>query len=53
MEVYDNMKNQKLKNEKLKGKSSKIQTAGWKEGVYIVRVKYKNEILQEKLVVTK
>jgi outer membrane protein assembly factor BamA len=53
MEVYDNMQNQKLKNEKLNGKSTKIQTNGWKEGVYIVRVKYKNEILQEKLVVTK
>jgi len=53
MEVFDNMQNQKLKNEKLKGKNAKIQTAGWKEGVYIVRVKYKNKILQEKLVVTK
>jgi hypothetical protein len=53
LEVYDNQQNQKIKIDKLKGKSTTIQTNGWKEGVYIVRVKYKNEILQEKLVVTK
>lgn len=53
LEVYDNQQNQKLKIGKLKGKSTKIQTNGWKEGVYIIRLKYKNEILQEKLVVTK
>ncbi len=53
IEVYDNLQNQKFKAGKLKGKSTTIQTNGWKEGIYIVRVKYKNEILQEKLVVTK
>ena len=37
---------------KLKEKT-KINTSGWKEGVYIVRAKYKNEILQDKLIVTK
>ena len=34
-------------------KSTKIQTSGWKEGVYMVRVKYKDEILTGKLVVKK
>lgn len=53
MEVYDNLQNQKLKVDKVKGKSTTIQTYDWKEGVYIIRVKYKNEILQEKLVITK
>jgi hypothetical protein len=44
-----------LKDKKviLKGSSAKIQTQGWKEGVYMVRVKYKNEILAGKLVVKK
>lgn len=53
LEVYDNQQNQKLKIDKVKGKNTTIQTNDWKEGVYIVRVKYKNEILQEKLGVTK
>ena len=53
LEIYDSYQSLKLKNTKLKGKEHKIQTAGWKEGVYIVRVKYNNEILQGKLVVKK
>jgi hypothetical protein len=53
LEVYDSFQSLKLKNTKLKGKEYKIQTSGWKEGVYIVRVKYENEILQGKLVVKK
>ena len=53
MEVYDNLQNQKFKAVKLKGKSTTIQTNGWKEGVYIVRVKYKDEILTGKLIVKK
>jgi hypothetical protein len=47
------MQNLNKKKTKIMGNSTKIQTAGWKEGVYIVRIKYKNEILQEKLVVKK
>jgi beta-glucanase (GH16 family) len=50
-EVYDPFQSLKEKKTKLKGNEHKIQTAGWKEGVYIVRVKYNNEILQGKLVV--
>lgn len=51
LEVYDNIQSLKLKKQKLKGKSTTIQTASWKEGVYMVRVKYKDEVLTEKLVV--
>ena len=53
LEVYDNAQNLKLKKDRLKGNSTKIQTAGWKEGVYMVRVKYKDEVLTGKLVVKK
>ncbi|QIA09060.1 T9SS type A sorting domain-containing protein [Draconibacterium halophilum] len=53
LEVYDNLQSLKLKKQKLKGKSTTIQTASWKEGVYMVRVKYKDEILTGKLVVKK
>ena len=53
LEIYDNVQNLKEKKTKLKGNSTKLQTAGWKEGVYLVRVKYKNEILTGKLVVKK
>ena len=51
LEVYDNVQNLKLKNTKVNGKEYKFNTSGWKEGVYIVRVKYKDEILTGKLVV--
>jgi hypothetical protein len=41
----------KRKKNKIKGKEYKIQTAGWKEDLYTVKVKYKDEILTGKLVV--
>ena len=53
LEIYDNVQNLKEKKTKLKGNSAKLQTAGWKEGIYIVRVKYKDEILTCKLIVKK
>ncbi|MDF1551065.1 MAG: thiol protease/hemagglutinin PrtT [Bacteroidales bacterium] len=53
LEVYDNLQNLKLKEDRLKGSSTKIQTASWNEGVYMVRVKYKDEVLTGKLVVKK
>jgi hypothetical protein len=53
LEVYDSGQNLKEKKNKLKGKSTKIKTVGWQEGVYVVRVKYKDKILTEKLVVKK
>ncbi|MFZ5986709.1 MAG: T9SS type A sorting domain-containing protein [Bacillota bacterium] len=43
----------KDKKTKLKGNSTTINTSGWLEGVYIVRVKYGKEVFQGKLVVTK
>jgi hypothetical protein len=51
LEVFDNLLNLKEKKTKLKGISTEIQTQNWKEGVYIVRVKYMDEILTGKLVV--
>jgi hypothetical protein len=45
------MQSLKTKNQKLKGDKQTINTTGWKDGVYIVRVKIGNEIISEKLVV--
>ncbi|MFV0267495.1 MAG: M12 family metallo-peptidase [Draconibacterium sp.] len=53
LEVYDNMQSLKLKKQKLKGSSATINTQSWKEGVYMVRVKFKDEMLSGKLVVKK
>ena len=41
----------KTKQTGLRGQSAKIQTAGWKEGVYLVRVNYNDEVLTGKLLV--
>jgi hypothetical protein len=51
LEIYDNVQNLKEKKTKLKGNSTKLQTSGWKEGVYVVRIKYKDQVLTGKLVV--
>jgi len=51
VEIFDQMQVLKEQKIKLKGKELKIQTTGWKAGIYIVRVKYKDEYLQGKLVV--
>ena len=53
LEIYSPAQTLKEKKTKLKGKSTTIQTQSWKEGVYVVRVKYKDEILTGKLVVKK
>ncbi len=53
LEVYDNVQNLKEKKTKLKGKSTTINTQSWKEGVYLIRAVYKDEILTGKLVVKK
>jgi len=53
MEIYSPMQALQAKKTKLKGKSTTIQTAGWMEGIYTVRVKYKDEILTGKLIVKK
>ena len=51
LEIYD--PSQKLKQQKssVKGNCTTLQTHGWKDGVYVVRVNYKNKILSAKLVV--
>ncbi|MDP3916002.1 MAG: T9SS type A sorting domain-containing protein [Bacteroidota bacterium] len=51
VEIFDQMQVLKEKRLKLIGKDQRIQTSGWKSGIYIVRVKYKGENLQAKLVV--
>jgi len=53
LEIYSPAQALKEKRTKLKGNSTTIQTQSWKEGVYVVRVKYKDEILTGKLVVKK
>ncbi len=53
LEIYSPTQTLKEKRTKLKGKSTTIQTQSWEEGVYVVRVKYKDEILTGKLVVKK
>jgi len=53
LEVYSPNQALKEKRTKLKGNSTTIQTQSWKEGVYVVRVKYKGEILTGKLIVKK
>ncbi len=55
-EIFSESQLLKINKTGLRGKSTTIQTAGWKEGVYVVRVKYKPEkkpmkILTGKLVV--
>lgn len=51
VEVYDAMQSLKVKAQKLKGNQYNIHTAGWKEGIYMVRVKFGEEIITGKLVV--
>lgn len=51
LEVYTETQLLKTKQTGLRGQSVKIQTSGWPEGNYLVRVKYKNEILTSKLLV--
>ncbi|WP_372950917.1 hypothetical protein [Mariniphaga sp.] len=45
------MQQLKAKQTNLRGQSAKIQIAGWKERIYMVQVRYKDEILTGKLVV--
>ncbi len=51
MEVFDQSQMLKAKVSKIKGSSTKIQTSGWKDGVYIVRAKIGNQVVTGKLVV--
>lgn len=51
VEIYDPSQMLKTKIQKIKGNKQSIRTAGWKDGVYIVRAKVGNEILTDKLVI--
>lgn len=51
VEIFDQMQVLKKQKTKLKGKEFKIQTTGWKIGIYIIGVKYKDEYLQTKFIV--
>ncbi len=51
LEVYDQGQALKAKVSKIKNNSTKIQTSGWKDGVYIVRAKIGNKTISKKLVV--
>ena len=53
LEIYNNSQMLKEKKTKMKGKEYKFNTSDWEEGVYMVRVKYKDKILTGKLVVKK
>lgn len=50
-EVYDQGQQLKAKKIKINGKSTTLNTSGWKEGTYIVRVKIGKEVISGKLVV--
>ncbi|MDP3916077.1 MAG: S8 family serine peptidase [Bacteroidota bacterium] len=51
LEVFDQTQALKAKTNKLTVNTTKIQTSGWKDGVYIVRAKIGDKILTEKLIV--
>jgi hypothetical protein len=53
MEIYSQSLLLMKKKTRQYGQSTRIQTADWKEGVYIVRVLYKGEVLTGKLMVSK
>lgn len=50
-DVYDSMQGMKEKKTMLINKETKINTSGWKDGVYIVRAKIGDKTISEKLVV--
>ncbi len=51
LEIFTPAQALKEKKTRLKGSSTVINTAGWQEGVYVVRVLYNNEIITGKLIV--
>ena len=51
LEIYTQTQVLKAKKTRLKGSSTVINTAGWQEGVYVVRVMYNNEVITGKLIV--
>ncbi|HKJ41685.1 MAG TPA: T9SS type A sorting domain-containing protein, partial [Sunxiuqinia sp.] len=53
LEVYDQSQQLKVNKAKIRGKSTTLNTSGWKEGVYVVRANYNGQLLTEKMVVGK
>jgi hypothetical protein len=53
LEIFSETQVLKTRQTGLRGRNAKIQTAGWQEGIYLVRVNYKGEILTGKLLVKK
>jgi lysyl endopeptidase len=51
LEVYDQGRQLKAMKTKLKGKEFKLNTSGWKEGVYVVHAKIKGQTITGKLIV--
>ncbi|MDY6895242.1 MAG: T9SS type A sorting domain-containing protein, partial [Thermotogota bacterium] len=51
VEIYSSSMILKVKKNKIKGKEVKIKTSGWKTGIYFVRAKYKDLILEDKLII--
>lgn len=51
LEIYTQTQLLKEKKTRLKGRSVKIQTAGWQEGVYLARAIYNGQVVTGKLVV--
>ena len=51
LEVYDQGQQLKAMKTKLKGKEFKLNTSGWKKGVYIVRAKVNGQTITDKLIV--
>ncbi len=51
LEIYSEIQGLKLKSNNLRGKSTTIKTSGWKDGIYIVKVKTQDQILTGKLVI--
>lgn len=51
LEVYDHNQELTLRKNGLTGPSTTINTMGWKDGIYIVRINYNGEILNDRLVI--
>ncbi|MDP3643399.1 MAG: S8 family serine peptidase [Bacteroidota bacterium] len=51
LEVFDQSQVQKTKIPKIKDTKYKLNTTGWKDGVYIIRAKIGDDYISEKLVV--
>jgi len=51
LDVYDSFQGLKEKKTKLKTNETKINTSGWKEGVYIIRATIGDKVLTEKMLV--